>query len=238
MIKAARAGDDRLFGRAPFMHFDPPNNYLPSLDVGVLHVDSADTKLLVPKVLFIVRRHIVFYEIAVTLDVANKISFVAPLVEIAVADLSIVVGPYCVIALADVNHDMNVSWQSVDRHVDRIDRRADLLVSGHGEVWLVNLKMLTARFDQAPKVLMEEFAEVGNHPIRIVIKFVVSHRGEKMRTGHGDLDWLARERRRRLKLLYQSEIDRIRDRSPANRRRMKHVRIVLGNRFGTGLALK
>ena len=214
------------------MHFDPLNHQLPGLDVWVLHVDSADTKLFVSKVLFVVRRHIVLDEIAVTLDVADKISFVAPLVEIAVADLSIVVGPYCVIALADVNHDMNVGWQSVDRHVDRIDRRADLLVTGYGEVGLVNLKMLTACFGQAPKVLTQQFAEVSDHPNRIVIKFVVSHRGEKMRTGHGDLDWLAREQGRRLKLVYQSEINRIRDRSPANRRRMKHVWIVLGNRLG------
>jgi len=99
------------------MHFDPLNHQLPGLDVWVLHVDSADTKLFVSKVLFVVRRHIVLDEIAVTLDVADKISFVAPLVEIAVADLSIVVGPYCVIALADVNHDMNVGWQSVDRQL-------------------------------------------------------------------------------------------------------------------------
>ena len=40
------------------MHFDPLNHLLPGLDVWVLHVDSADTKLLVPKALFVVRRHI------------------------------------------------------------------------------------------------------------------------------------------------------------------------------------
>src|ERR1700738_2913897 len=110
MIKAARAGDDRLFGREPSMHFDPVNHLLSGLDVWGLHVDGADAKLLVAEVLFVVRRHIVFDEIAVTIDLADKIGFVSSLVEIAVADLSIVVGPYCVIALADVNHDMNVGW--------------------------------------------------------------------------------------------------------------------------------
>jgi len=117
MIEAAGAGDDRLFGREPSMRFDPLNHLLSGLDVWGLHVDGTDAKLLVAEVLFIVRRHIVLDEIAVTLDVAYKIGFVAPLIEIAVADLSVVIGPYCVIALADVYHDMNVSWQSVDRQL-------------------------------------------------------------------------------------------------------------------------
>ena len=155
MIEAAGAGDDRLFGREPSMRFDPLHHLLSGLDIGGLHVNGADTKLFVAKVLLVVRRHIVFDEIAVTLNFADEIGLVAALVEIAVANLSIVIRAHGVIALADMNHHMNIIGQSFDRHVDRIDRRADLLVTGHREVGLVDLDMLAARFGQAPKVLMQ-----------------------------------------------------------------------------------
>src|ERR1700738_624086 len=98
--------------------------------------------------------------------------------------------------------------------------------------------MLTARFDQAPKVLMQQFAEVSDHPDRVIIVFVVRHRGEKMRSGHGDFDWLSRERRRPLKFLHPTQDKGVLYWSSANRRRMNDVGIVLSDRFGTRLALK
>jgi hypothetical protein len=68
MIEAAGTGDNRLFGRKPSMRFDPIHHLLSGLDIGGLDVNSADTKLFVAKVFLIVWRHIVFDEIAVTLD--------------------------------------------------------------------------------------------------------------------------------------------------------------------------
>src|SRR5436305_15116071 len=100
MIEAARASNDRLFGREPSMRFDPLRHLLSGLDIGGLNVNGADTELLVAEMIFIVRRHIVFDEIAVTFDFANKIGLVAPLVKIAVPNLSIVIGAHGVIALA------------------------------------------------------------------------------------------------------------------------------------------
>ena len=109
------------------MRFDPLDHLLSGLDIGGLNVNGADTKLFVAKVLLVVRRHIVFDEIAVTLNFTYEIGLVAALVEIAVADLSVVVRADGVIALADMDHHMNIIGQSLDRHVDRINRRADLL---------------------------------------------------------------------------------------------------------------
>ena len=61
------------------------------LDIGGLNVDRADTELFVAKALLVVRRHIVFDEIPVTLNFTYEIGLVAALVEIAMANLSIVV---------------------------------------------------------------------------------------------------------------------------------------------------
>jgi hypothetical protein len=105
---------------------------------------------------------------------------------------------------------MNIIWQSFNGYVDRVDCRADLLVTGQCEVGLVDLDMFAARFDQAPKILMQQLAKVSEHTGRVTIVLVVRHRGEKMRSGHGDFYRLARERRRCLKLLNQSKVDRIR----------------------------
>ena len=73
------------------MRFDPIHHLLSGLDIRGLNVNGTDTKLFLAKVLFVVRRHIVFDEIAVTVNFADKIGFVAALVEIAVANLPIVI---------------------------------------------------------------------------------------------------------------------------------------------------
>ena len=67
MIEAAGARDNRLFRRQPSVRFYPLRHLLSGLDIGGLNVNGPDTKLFVAKVLFIVRRHIVFDEVAVTL---------------------------------------------------------------------------------------------------------------------------------------------------------------------------
>ena len=133
---------------------------------------------------------------------------------------------------------MDIIGQSLDRHVDRVNRRANLLVAGYCEIRLVDLEMLAASIGQAPKVLMQQLAEVSDHPDRVVIVFVVSDRGEKMRTGHGDLDRLAGERRDSLEIPRPIRGRPHRDRSSANRRRMKNIWIVLGDRLGARLPLK
>ena len=61
----------------------PVGNQLPALDVRGLHIDGADAQLLVAEQTLIVRGHVVFDQIKVAIDLANKIGLVAAGVEIA-----------------------------------------------------------------------------------------------------------------------------------------------------------
>jgi len=89
MIEAARTGYDGLLRGQPSMCCDPIGNQLPVLDVGGLHIDGAHAELFVPEQTLIMRGHIVFDEIEVAIDLANKIGLVATDVEITMPDLSI-----------------------------------------------------------------------------------------------------------------------------------------------------
>ncbi len=110
--------------------------------------------------------------------------------------------------------------------VDRVDRRSHLVVAGRGEIGLVDLDVLAPCFGEALEILVQQLAEIGHHPRRVVVIFVISHGGQKMRSRHGDLDGLAGERRDGLEFLDEAQIDGIGYRSPADRGWMKHVRIV------------
>ena len=68
------------------------------LDVRCLHVDSANTELLVSEILLIMRRHVVLDEIAVALDATNKVSLVPADVEVAMANLPVIIRADRVIA--------------------------------------------------------------------------------------------------------------------------------------------
>ena len=65
-------------------------------------------------------------QVAVAVDLADQVGLVAPGVEIAVADLAVVVRPDRIVALADMHHHVHVLGQALDGHVDDVDRRADL----------------------------------------------------------------------------------------------------------------
>jgi hypothetical protein len=71
----------------------PVGNQLPALDVRGLHIDGADAQLLVAEQTLIVRGHVVFDQIKVAIDLANKIGLVAAGVEIAMPDLPVVIRP-------------------------------------------------------------------------------------------------------------------------------------------------
>ena len=110
--------------------------------------------------------------------------------------------------------------------VDRLDRRSDLLVVGAREIGLVDLDVLAPRFGQALEILVQQLAEIGDHPRQVIVVFVVRDRRQQVRPRHGDLDRLARERRDGLELVDQPQVDRIVWRA-ADRGRVKHVGIVL-----------
>ena len=98
---------------------------LAGLNVRRLHIDSADAELLVSEALLIVRRHVVLDQIAIALDAANEISLVAADIEVAMADLPVIIGADRVVALTDMHHDVHVLGQALDAHVDDLDRRIE-----------------------------------------------------------------------------------------------------------------
>jgi hypothetical protein len=111
MIEAARTGYDGLLRRQPGMCCDPVGNQLPALDIWGLDIDSAYAELFITEQILIVRGHIVFDEIKVAIDLANKIGLVATGVEITMPDLAIVIGSDCVVALANMYaHVPGANW--------------------------------------------------------------------------------------------------------------------------------
>ena len=129
------------------MRPDPLGDLLSRLDVRRLHVDRADAELLVAEQSFVVRRHVVFDQVRVAVDPADEVRLVASRVEVAVSDLTVVVWADGVVALADVNGDVDVVRNSLDGLVDDVDGRGDFVLGGRREVRLVDLDMLAAGGD-------------------------------------------------------------------------------------------
>ena len=169
------------------------------------------------------RRHIVFDHITVAGDVAHEVGLVPPLIKIAVPDLSVVIGAHRVVALTDVHHDMHVLGEPLDGEIDGIDRRADLVVSCHREIRFVDLNVLAARFRKASQVLAQQLAEIAYHSRGVVVIFVMSDHRQKMRPCHGDLHRFACKGRDGFEFVDEPQIDIVRYRPSANRRRMEDI---------------
>ena len=144
VIKAARAGDYGLFRRQPFVLADARGNGFAAFDLGVLHVNRTDAELVISQQPFVMPRHIVFDQIRGRTDLADQIGLIAARIEIAMADLAIVVLADRVVALTDVGRGVNVPRQPLNRPVDGVDRRIDFGIVRQREQRLVDLDMPTA----------------------------------------------------------------------------------------------
>jgi hypothetical protein len=120
MVEAARTCNDRLFRREPPTFLDAGNDRFSTLDPRVLHIHRTDTELLVLEQPFVMVRHIVFYQVGGTFDFADKIGLVSTGVEIAIPDLAIIFFADSVIALANVNRNMDVFGKVFDCQIDSI----------------------------------------------------------------------------------------------------------------------
>ena len=184
------------------------------------------------------RRHVVLDEEAVALDGCGDVGLVAAGVEVAMADLAIVIGADGVVALADVDQDVHIVRQALDRDVDRLHRGADVLVVGDREIRLVDLDVLAPRLSQKREVRVQQLAEIGHHPRQVMVVFVIRDGRQQMRPCHGDLDRLPRERRDRGELVDEAEIGRMIDGAAADRGRMEYVRIMPADAPGPIGAIK
>jgi hypothetical protein len=90
------------------------------------------------------RGHIVFDEIEVAIDLANKIGLLATDVEITMPDLSIVIGSDRIVALANMYAHVHVVGEIFDHPVDHLNGGSNLALSGRGKVRLVDLDMLAS----------------------------------------------------------------------------------------------
>ena len=96
------------------MGLNPLYDLLRGFNIGRLNIDCADAELLLAEKGLVVRRHVVFDEITITIDLTNKICFITAMVEVAMTDLSVVIGANGVIALANMHHDVHVVREAFD----------------------------------------------------------------------------------------------------------------------------
>src|ERR671912_739111 len=90
VVEPAGTGDNRLFGRKPTVAADARRDRLAGLDLRVLHIHRADADLSVAQQAFVVAGHVMLDQVRRALDLTNQIGLVAPGVEVAMADLRVV----------------------------------------------------------------------------------------------------------------------------------------------------
>ena len=86
-------------------------NLLAGFDIRILHIDRPDAKLLIAKEPMKVRRHVMLDQERIAVDRGDDIRLVSAGIEIAMANLTIIIGTDGVVALADMNQDMNIVRQ-------------------------------------------------------------------------------------------------------------------------------
>ena len=102
-------------GASQRVDFDALDDLFAGFDVGRLDIDCAHAELFVAQAAFVMRRHVVFDQVAVAIDLAHEVGLVASLVKIAVTDLPIVIGADGIVALAYVHHHMHIIRKALDR---------------------------------------------------------------------------------------------------------------------------
>ena len=102
-------------------------------------------------------------EIGGACDPAHLVGLVAADVEIAMADLAVIFLAHGVIALADMDGDMDVVGQALDGEIDGLDPRRGLRLVGHGEQRLVDLDVPAAGVGQHPEIVAQQLAEIEHH---------------------------------------------------------------------------
>src|SRR4051812_9658187 len=107
------------------------------------------------------RRHVMFDQIGIAVDPADQVCLVSAGIKITMADLAVIVSADRVISLANMDEDVHVIGQSLDRHVDDLHSGLDLLFTCSCKIRLVNLQMLASFLGELPKILMKQFSEIG-----------------------------------------------------------------------------
>ena len=175
VIEPAGTGNKRLFGRQPIVLGDALGNLLAGLYVGRLNVDGSYTQLPIAQEILIMRCHVVLYEVSIAFDLAHEIGLIAPDVEIAVANLTVIVGADCVITLANVDHYMHVIRQVGDSHIDDVNGDFDVAFVRRSKIWFINLEVLASRSGECFEIVMQQLPEVGHHQRKVIIVFVMSN---------------------------------------------------------------
>src|SRR3984893_3614439 len=169
-------------------------NGFTTLDLRVLHVDGADAELLVPQQPLEMRRHVVLDQKGGARNFADQISLIAANIEIAVADLRVVFLADSVIALTDMDRNMDGGGEPFNGGIDGLDRTPDFIILRHREIWLIDLNVPAARLSEHLEIVPEKLGNISYHPSKIVIVLVIGDLCQEIRPSHCDLDGLLRER--------------------------------------------
>ncbi len=118
MVESAGAGNDSLLRGNPSLGAYPLNDRLGGFDSGILNIDGANADLLVPHQPFVMMRHIVFDETGRALNFRNQIGLIPAGVEIAMANLTVILLSDGIIALANMQRDVRLAGKPLYRRID------------------------------------------------------------------------------------------------------------------------
>ena len=152
---------------------------------------------------------VVLDEIGMATDLADQIGLVPSGVEVPMADLSIVIGADRIIALADMQRDMDILRQALDGEIDGLDRTAHLIVARRCQIGLIDLNMLAAGFGKPTEIVVQQLCCIEHHPLRVVVVLVIGHGRKEMRPGHRYFYRSAGKLGNRLEFINKSEVSRI-----------------------------
>jgi hypothetical protein len=139
----------------PTEYLDAARHQFSRLDFGILHIDCTDAELPVAQSALVMMRHVVFDQIGRASDVTDLIRLIASGIEIAMANLPIILFADRVITLTNMHRNMDLGRQAFDRRIDRLDRGGNLIFAGHREQRLVDLNIPAAGVGQ------QNEAEIG-----------------------------------------------------------------------------
>ena len=117
---------------------NPFGNQRAGFDIGGLDIDRANAELLVSEQPFESVCPIMLDQVGTALDLADQVRLVASCIEIPVTNLTIIIGAYRIVSLADMNRHMNICGYTFDRQVDRLDRASHFFIARRGQVRLVD----------------------------------------------------------------------------------------------------
>ena len=94
-------------------------------------------------------------QVGIAVDLTNQVGFIAAHIKISMPNLPIIMRAYCIVSLADMHSNMNVFGETFDGQIYCFDSAPHFFIAWRGEVWLIDLDVLTTRLGQPDEVPLQ-----------------------------------------------------------------------------------